>query len=99
VVKLNFRIDEGLHERLSARADGAGMSLSAFVRSVLETAADPNGFYIFSAHDEILATAIQILTILAAATGRQSPEALEQGMADARDILRRRGLINPELDR
>lgn len=93
MIKVNFRIDEDLHARLSRRAHGADLSLSAFIRSVLAEAADPGGGYIYSSQDEILATCIQILSILATATGQQSPKALEQGMADARSILLERGLL------
>lgn len=93
MIKVNFRIDEALHARLSRRAHGANLSLSAFIRSVLAQAADSQGRYIYSSQDEILATCIQILSILATATGQQSPKALEQGMADARAILLERGLL------
>lgn len=94
--KLNIRVDAVLHDRLSRRAHGANLSLSAFVRSVLEQAADPGRGYVFSSQDEILATSIQILTILATSVGRRSPETLEQGMAEARELLRERGLLGPE---
>lgn len=97
--KLNIRVDSTLHERLSRRAHGANLSLSAFVRSVLEQAADPGRRYVFSSQDEILATSIQILTILATSVGRRSPETLEQGMAEARELLRERGLLGPEQGR
>jgi hypothetical protein len=96
VNKLNIRVDVMLHERLSRRAHGANLSLSAFVRLVLEQAADPGRGYVFSSQDEILATSIQILTILATSVGRRSPETLEQGMTEARELLRERGLLGPE---
>ena len=94
--KLNIRVDAVLHDRLNRRAHGANLSLSAFVRSVLEQAADPSRGYVFSSQDEILATSIQILTILATSVGRRSPETLEQGMTEARELLRERGLLGPE---
>lgn len=93
MVKLNFRIDEALHERLLRRANAADLSLSQFVRSVLAQAAVPGRGYIFTANDEILATSIQILSILVVAVGRRSPEAVEQGMAEARELLELRGLL------
>jgi hypothetical protein len=99
VTKLNVRVDTALRDRLSRRAHGANLSLSGFVRSVLEQAADPNQRYVFSSQDEILATAIQILTILATSIGRRSPETLELGMAEARELLRERGLLGPEQGR
>jgi len=96
VIKINIRVDAAVHERLGRRAHGANLSLSAFLRSVLEQAADPNRRYVFSSQDEILATSIQILTILATSIGRRSPETLEQGMIQARELLRERGLLGPE---
>lgn len=98
MVKVNFRIDEGLHERLVRRAAAADLSLSDFVRAILAQAAEPSRGYIFSSKDEILATSIQILSILVVAVGRRSPEALEQGMAEARALLAERGLLDPDLD-
>lgn len=93
MVKINFRLDEALHERLHRRALGAGLSLSAYIRKVLEQAVDERGRYVFSSQDEILATSIQILSILATSVSQQSPKALEQGMAEARVILAERGLL------
>jgi RHH-type transcriptional regulator, rel operon repressor / antitoxin RelB len=93
VVRISVRIDDALFERLNRRATGADLSFSTFVRSVLQQAADPGGRYIYSSQDEILATCIQILSILATATGQQSPKALEKGMEDARKMLLERGLL------
>lgn len=98
MVRLSLRIDEGLHERLFRRAGAADLSLSEFVRLVLAQAAEPNRGYIFSSKDEILATSIQILSILVVAVGRRSPEAVEQGMAEARALLAERGLLDPKLE-
>jgi hypothetical protein len=98
VVKLNFRMDEQLHARLIQRANAADLSLSDFVRSVLAQAAEPNRGYIFSSNDEILAMTIQILSILVVAIGRRSPDAVEQGMTEARILLAERGLLDPELE-
>ncbi|WIW89634.1 CopG family transcriptional regulator [Sphingobium sp. V4] len=93
MVRISVRIDDALYERLNRRATGADLSFSTFVRSVLEQAADPGGRYIYSSQDEILATCIQILSIVATATGQQSPKALEQAKADAREMLLKRGLL------
>lgn len=98
MVKLNFRIDEELNERLIRRAVAADLSLSEFIRAVLAQAAEPNRGYIFSSKDEILATSIQLLSILVVAVGRRSPEAVEQGMAEARALLAERGLLDPDLE-
>jgi RHH-type transcriptional regulator, rel operon repressor / antitoxin RelB len=96
VVRISVRIDTSLYERLTRRAAGADLSFSTFVRSVLQQAADPGGRYIYSSQDEILATCIQILSIVATATGQQSPNALEKGMADARALLLQRGLLGQD---
>ncbi|HAF42720.1 MAG TPA: CopG family transcriptional regulator [Sphingobium sp.] len=91
--KLNFRLDEALHTAVARRARGANLPLSVFIRQVLEQAVDERKRYVFSSQDEILATSIQILSILATSVGQQSPKALEQGMAQARSILLERGLL------
>lgn len=96
MTKISIRIDEALHARLSRRADEAGVSLSHLIRPALEQAADPARGYVFSSQDEILATCIQILSIVATGIGQQSPKALQQGMADARAILAERGLLGRE---
>lgn len=94
--KLNFRLDEHLHAALMRRALGANLSLSGFIRRILEQAVDERKRYVFSSQDEILATSIQILSIVATSVGEQSPKALEQGMAQARIILAERGLLGGE---
>ncbi|MBT2245928.1 CopG family transcriptional regulator [Sphingobium sp. BHU LFT2] len=94
--KVNFRLEPALHVALMRRAHGANLSLSAFIRQVLEQAVDERKRYVFSSQDEILATSIQILSILATSVGQRSPAALEQGMAQARAILAERGLLGEE---
>lgn len=93
--RLTVRIDDALHERLDRRAHGATMPLAAFCRQVLTQAADPQGRYIYSSQDEILATTIQVLSILVTSVGMQSPIALEKGLEEARAILAERGLLAP----
>jgi len=97
--RVSVRVDDTLYIRLQRRALGANLSLSDFVRSVLIQAADPHGRYIYSSQDEVLATCIQILTILATSVGERAPEVLKRGMADASAVLRERGLLDPEQDR
>jgi len=94
--RISVRVDDALYRRLQRRSYGANLTLSEFVRQVLGEAADPDGRYIYSAQDELLATEIQTLTLVATAIGAHSPELLQQGMADARVILGERGLLGPE---
>jgi antitoxin component of RelBE/YafQ-DinJ toxin-antitoxin module len=93
LVTISLRIDDALHERLCHRARGAGISVSELVRPALKQVADPARGYIYTSNDEILATTLQVLAILAAEVRRRSPEALAEGMADARAILQRKGLL------
>jgi hypothetical protein len=44
----------------------------------------------------ILSGVIQTLAIVAASIRRRSPETLEEGMADAKQMLNDRGLLPPE---
>lgn len=97
--RVSVRVDATLYLSLQHRALGANLSLSDFVRSVLNQAVDPRGRYIYSSQDELLATSIQILTLLATSIAHRAPEVLERGMADARATLRERGLLDPEQDR
>ena len=99
MIPITVRVDPGLHERLLRRAAGADLPFSTFIRSVLQQAADPGGRYIYSSHDEILATCIQILSILATSVSNRAPDTLAKGMAEAKDLLRQRGLLDPEQDR
>ncbi|HUD90500.1 CopG family transcriptional regulator [Sphingobium sp.] len=78
------------------RALGAILSLSGFIRQLLEQAVDERKRYVFSSQDEILATSIQILSIVATSVGQQSLKALEQGMARTQMILTERGLLGGE---
>ncbi len=96
MVKINFRVEDALYERLQRRALGANLSFSALMRALVKQALDDEHRYVFTSQDEILATAIQILSILATSVGQQSPKALEQGMAEARAILAERGLLGQD---
>ncbi|CCA93098.1 hypothetical protein PP1Y_AT22523 [Novosphingobium sp. PP1Y] len=97
--RISVRVDDTLYLSLQRRAQGANLSLSDFVRSVLAQAADPRGRYIYSSQDELLGIVIQILTLVATSIGERSPQLLERGMQDAKAVLRERGLLDPEQDR
>lgn len=99
MLRISVRVDPDLYDRLQKRAAGAELPFSTFIRSILEQAADPAGRYIYSSQDEILATCIQILSILATSVGNRAPDTLAKGMAEARTLLRQRGLLDPERNR
>lgn len=94
--RVSVRVDDGLYSALSQRAASANLPFSEFVRSVLKQGVDPSGAYVFSSQDEILATCIQILSIVANLTSAQSPKALQNGMDQARTLLIERGLLEKE---
>ena len=94
MARLTIRLDEMLHERLLEQACLACTTPSAYLRDILERfeGADPSGYH--ARFDELHATTLQTLVILAASVGRAAPDALEQVMADARQLDR--GLLDPE---
>ncbi|MDE1916741.1 MAG: CopG family transcriptional regulator [Sphingomonadales bacterium] len=94
--RLTIRLDDALDTRLRRRARGANLSLAVFCRNILAQATDRNSRYIYSSQDEILATTIQTLSIVATSVGQQSPKALEKGLEEARAILAERGLLAGE---
>jgi RHH-type rel operon transcriptional repressor/antitoxin RelB len=96
MARINVRLDADLHDQLQRRAAGAELPFSEFIRSVLVQAADPAGRYIYSSQDEILATSIQILSILATSIGDRAPDTLRKGMEQARTLLGQRGLLDPD---
>lgn len=93
---LSIRIDDELHGRLARRARVVGVTITELIRPLLEQAADPRSGYVYTTQDEILSGVIQTLSIVAASIRKRSPELLEQGMADARQMLLDRGLLDPE---
>lgn len=97
--RITTRLDDSLHASLVERATSLRVTPSAYVRDLVarDLGLDPGGYH--ARFDELHATAIQTLSILAASVGRTAPDVLEQGMADARDLLRDRGLLDPESDR
>lgn len=96
--KFNLRTDDALYESLRRRVRGAGLPLATFCRSVLAEAADPQARYVYSSQDEIPATAIQILSILATSVGTEAPAVLEQSLNEARAILAERRLLAESAD-
>jgi len=99
LARITIRVDDALFRRLDGRARDAGTPTATYCRDILERfeGTDPSGYH--ARFDELHATGIQALAILAASVGKRSPEILEQGLADARRLLRERGLLDPEQDR
>lgn len=99
MARITIRLEDALHDRLVDQARAIGTTPSAYMRDVLHRyeGDDPAGYH--ARFDELHATAIQTLAILATSVGRRTPEILEQGLADARRLLRERGLLDPEQDR
>ena len=95
---LSIKVDDALHRRLSIRALGANLTMSEFVRPLIEEAAYPGNRYVHSSQDELLSIAIQTFALLAALATESSPQVAERGMADARNLLRERGLLDPAKD-
>ena len=96
MARITIRIDDALCERLQRRARKVGISVAELLRPAIDQAADPRGGYVYTTQDEILSCVIQTLSIVAASVRLRSPEALEQGMADAKALLEAKGLLGPE---
>jgi hypothetical protein len=95
---VTVRVDEELHRRVKLRAANANLSVSEFLRPVIEDVAFPGGRYLFTGQDELLGVAIQTYAVMAEFVAEQSPRALERGMANARTIMRERRLVDPDTD-
>jgi len=95
---LSVKVDEALYRKLRLRAYGANLTVSQFVRPLIEEAAHPGTRYVHSSQDELLSVAIQTFAMVAALAADTAPHAIEKGMADARHLLRDKGLLDPERD-
>jgi hypothetical protein len=99
MARITIRLDDALFDRIVDQARAAGTTPSGFIRGVLDRfeGSDPAGYH--DRLDEIHATGIQTLAILAKSIGRRTPDVLEEGLGDARRLLRERGLLDPAQDR
>ena len=95
---ITIRLDDRLHRRLKLRAAHANLSVAAFLRPLIEDAAYPGGRYVYTGQDELIGIAIQTFSLVAELAAAQSPSILEQGMTNARNMLRERGLLDPQND-
>ncbi|WP_443971454.1 hypothetical protein [Sphingobium sp. CR28] len=98
MARITIRIDDEFYARLSVQARNAGLGTATFCRDILERfeGDDPSGYH--ARFDEVHATLIQALAILATSVGERSPEILQKGLDEARRLLRERGLLDPEQD-
>lgn len=99
MARITIRLEDGLYEQLLDQARSLGATPSAFIRDVLQRfeGIDPSGLH--ARFDELHATAIQTLAILAASINAGSPQVLQRGLDDARRLLKERGLLDPAQDR
>lgn len=99
MARITIRLEDDALDRLVDRARSSGTTPSAYIRYVLDQfeGVDPAGYH--ARFDELHATAIQTLAILAASVGKRAPDLLEQGLSEARRLLRERDLLDPEQDR
>jgi hypothetical protein len=97
--RITIRLDDALEDLLVTQARRAGLTTAAYCRDILQRfeGDDPSGYH--SRFDELHGTAIQILAILGTSVGERAPTTLEKGLAEARRLLRERGLLDPEQDR
>ena len=93
---LSIRIDDALHRRLRLRAYGANLSVSEFLRPLIEDAAVPGGRYAYTSQDELLGVALQTYALLAEMAAQQSGGIVERALTASRAMLRERGLLDPE---
>jgi hypothetical protein len=99
MARITIRLSDELFERLLDQAATLDTTPSGYIRDVLERfeGNDPTGYH--ARFDELHATAIQTLAILAKSVGVRAPALLEEGLSEARRLLRERGLLDPEHDR
>jgi hypothetical protein len=99
MARITLRLDDARYDRLLDQARASGITPSAYLRDLFDRfeGSDPAGYH--ARFDELHATAIQTLAILAKSVGRRAPDILEEGLGEARRLLRERGLLDPEQDR
>ncbi|MCP3729306.1 hypothetical protein M9978_02595 [Sphingomonas sp. MG17] len=98
MARITIRLEDAMLDRLVDRARASGTTPSAYIRDLVDRfeGTDPAGYH--ARFDELHATSIQTLAILASSVGKRAPELLEQGLAEARRLLRERDLLDPEQD-
>lgn len=99
MARFTLRLDDSLYDWALDQARLGGITPSAFIRDTLARSQESDAGDLHARLDEIHATGIQTLAILARSIGRRSPDTLEEGLSEARRLLRERGLLDPEQDR
>ena len=89
---ITLRVDDDIHRRLSRRARMAGVTLSEMLKPAIEEVVFPGGRYVFTGQDELLTVALQTFALVAELAGERSG-LVERGTANARLMLRERGLL------
>ena len=92
---ITLRVDDDIHRRLSRRARMAGVTLSEMLKPAIEEVVFPGGRYVFTGQDELLTVALQTFALVAELAGERSG-LVERGTANARLMLRERGLLTGE---
>jgi hypothetical protein len=98
LARITIRIDDQLYAHLCGQARVAGQGTATYCRTVIERfeGLDPTGYH--ARFDELHASVIQTLAILATSVGERAPELLHKGQAEARRLLDERGLLDPGQD-
>ncbi|GFZ77899.1 CopG family transcriptional regulator [Sphingobium fuliginis] len=93
---ITIQLEGELHRRLKRRAATANLSISALVRPLIEDVAIGRGGY--TGQDELMGIAIQTYALVAEMVADRSPQLLARGTANARLLMRDRGLLDPSED-
>lgn len=99
MARITIRLDDALHGHILDQALRQATTPSAYIRDILALHAGSDSAGYHARFDELHATAIQSFAILATWMGAVNPDILAQGMADARRLLKDRGLLDPAQDR
>lgn len=94
---ISIKVEERLLRRLKLRAAAANLTISEFVRPLLEEAAWPGGRYVFTGQDELLGIAIQTFALVSELAGAHSQALQDRGSLEARRLLRERGLLDSDI--
>jgi hypothetical protein len=94
LARITIRIDDAFYAHLTGQALVAGLGTATYCRNVLERfeGLDPSGYH--ARFDELHASVIQTLAIVATSVGARAPDLLRKGQTEARRLLDERGLLD-----